>query len=98
LERRHYSPEKIYLDSTLSREEINQIADELVPTNERGPKTKGIGEGDDMSWSGRGLTTTSAYENVSIEIYSDISATSRKDQIAAGDIAATIKWKNRKCQ
>jgi hypothetical protein len=40
LERKHYSSEKIYLDSALSREEIDQIADEVAPINERGPRTK----------------------------------------------------------
>ncbi len=102
LERRRYSPEKIYLDAALSREEIDQIADELVPTDERGPKANGIGGGDGMFMTGHGAITTSAYENVSIEIYSkitsDISATARKDQTLADDIAAIIKWKNRKCQ
>ena len=102
LERRHYSAEKIRLDSTLPREEVNQIVDELVPPSERGPKTNGIGDRDNLSWSGRGLTTTSAYENVSILIYSNItsdtSATSRKEQIVADDVAAAIKWKSRKCQ
>ena len=85
LERRHYSPEEIRLDSTLSREEVNQIAEELVPTNERGPKTKGVGGGDNMSMTGHGIITTSAYENVSIEIYSnitsDISAPSRRARL-----------------
>jgi len=54
LERRHYSPEKIYLDSALSRKEIDQITDELVPANERGSKTKTIG-GDLISEVGHGL-------------------------------------------
>ncbi|MFZ0772970.1 MAG: hypothetical protein WCA49_23200 [Candidatus Sulfotelmatobacter sp.] len=97
LERRHYSPEKIYLDSTLSREEINQIADDVAPTNERGPRSKIMGERDLISESGHSLTTTSDYENISIQIYSDVLATSRKGEVVA-DIAATIKWKNRKCQ
>src|SRR5208282_383403 len=43
LEKLHYSPEMIRLDSSLSREEIDQIFDELVPADERGPKTKDFG-------------------------------------------------------
>jgi hypothetical protein len=97
LERRHYSPEKIYLDSTLSREEIGQIADELAPANERGPKASGI-EGAYTSIAGHGLTSVTEYENISIQIYGDVLPHSRKNEIVANDIAATIKWKNRKCQ
>jgi hypothetical protein len=96
LEKRHYSPEEIYLDSTLSREEIDQIADELAPANERGPRT--MGDKDLVSEVGHGLTTISAYENISIEIYSRVLPTSRKREIVADDVAATIKWNNRRCQ
>jgi hypothetical protein len=96
LERRHYSPEKIYLDSALSREEIDQIADELAPASERGPRTMG-----DMDFSerdGGGITTTSAYENVQIQIYSAVSPASKKHETVVDDVAATIKWTNRNCQ
>jgi hypothetical protein len=36
LEKLHYSPEIIRLDSSLSREEVDQVLEELVPANERG--------------------------------------------------------------
>jgi hypothetical protein len=96
LERRHYSPEMIHLDSTLSRKEIDDIADELAPSNERGPKEAGL-LGDLITIAGVGLTTSSTYENMSIEIYGKV-LPSKKHQIAAEDVAATLKWKNRKCQ
>jgi hypothetical protein len=95
LERRHYSPDVIHLDSPLSRKEIDDIADELAPANERGPKETLFG--DLTTIDGVGLTTSSTYENISIEIYGKI-LPSKKHQIAADDVAATLKWKNRKCQ
>jgi hypothetical protein len=96
LETRHYTPSTIYLDSDLSRVEVGQIADELAPANERGPRT--MGDMDLIVEVGCGITTTSAYENVSIQIYSAVSAASKKPETVADDVAATIKWTNRKCQ
>ena len=97
LEKRQYSPEIIRLNPSLSREEINQIADELAPANERGPKSKDFAR-DLMAVSGGGMTTISTYENVTIQIHSAVSPTSKKHGIIADDIAATIKWTNRKCR
>jgi hypothetical protein len=96
LEKRHYSPELIRLDSTLSRKEIDEIVDELAPSNERGPKEAGL-LGDLTSIDGVSLTTSSMYENISIEIYSKL-LPGKKLQIAQEDVAATVKWKNRKCR
>jgi hypothetical protein len=97
LERRHYSPEKIRLDSSLSREEIDRIFEELVPTNERGPKKTAREGGDQILESGNSLVASSEYENVSIQIYSAVSS-SKKHEIVADDIAATLRWNNRKCR
>jgi len=96
LERRHYSPEMIRLDSSLSRKEIDEIVDELAPENERGPKEGGL-LGDIASIDGGSLTTSSTYENVSVEIYSKL-LPSKNLQIAEEGVAATLTWKNRKCQ
>jgi hypothetical protein len=96
LETRHYSPETIRLDSALSREEIDQIADELAPASERGPRT--MGDMDLIDRVGRGVTSTSAYKNVQIQIYSAVSPASKKHEIAMADVAATIKWTKQKCQ
>jgi hypothetical protein len=95
LERQRYSSGKIYLGSSLSRKDINELADELVPDGERGPK---IGEWDRITGVGRGMTTSSIYENVAIEIYSAIQPTSVEHETVVNNIAAAIKWKNRKCE
>src|ERR1700722_4808792 len=42
IQKRNYSPEIVRLDSSLSRKEIDEIFDELVPANERGPKSNNI--------------------------------------------------------
>jgi hypothetical protein len=98
LERRHYSHEKIDLDSTLSRTLIDQIADELVPATERGSRIKELGAGNLIERLGNSITTNTEYENVSIQIYSDDSPASGQNGITVDDVVATIKWKNRKCQ
>ncbi|MBZ5531769.1 MAG: hypothetical protein LAO20_10085 [Acidobacteriia bacterium] len=94
----HYSPEMIRLDSSLSRKEIDQMFKELVPANERGPKPTDIGGSDQISESGRSLVTSSEYENISIQIYSAVLPSSTKHEIVADNVAATIRWKNRRCR
>jgi hypothetical protein len=68
LEKLHYSPELIRLDSGLSRMEIDQIFDELVPAEERGPKSKDP-SGTLITQGGQSLTTNVDFQNVSIQIY-----------------------------
>jgi hypothetical protein len=97
LERLHYSPEMIRLDSGLSREEIDQIFDELVPAAERGPQLKGVA-GNLITKNGPGLITNIAFENVSIQIYSHILSTAHKGETTVDQVAATFSWKNRNCQ
>ena len=95
LEKVHYSPELIRLDPSLSREEIDQVYEELVPADERGPRSKGF-ERDLIIIDGPGMTTNIEYENVSIQISSHVLRASRKN-MAVNTIAATIIWKQRKC-
>jgi hypothetical protein len=96
VERRHYSPEMIRLDSSLSRKEIDEVLDELVPADERGSESKDFGE-NLIDQAGQGMTTNIGYEKVSIQIYSKVLSTSRH-RVVADYIAATVHWKNRKCQ
>ena len=93
LERRHYSGEVINLDPTFSREEIIKVVDELVPINQRGPLTMGVGTEYLSERSGVGTTTFSEYENVSIHIY----GRSSNSCAGGGDVAVAVRWKKRKC-
>jgi hypothetical protein len=97
LEKRHYSPEIIRLESSLSRKEIVQVFDELVPADERGPRSKDFG-GILITRSGNSITTNIDFANVSIQIVSKALPASSHGEIAEGDITATVHWKNRKCQ
>ena len=97
LEGRHYSSETIRLDPSLTRKEVDQIFEELVPPNERGAKPKGF-ERDLITQVGHGITTNIEFENVSFQIFSQELPTSRRHEIAISDIAATVHWKSRKCQ
>jgi len=97
LEKRHYSADKIRLDSSLSRKEIDQIFEELVPAEERGPKiTDPLGTL--ITQSGQSLTTNIDFEKVVIQIYGAASPAAGKGGITVDEVAATLKWKNRKCQ
>lgn len=98
LEKRHYTPELIDLDATLSRKEIDQLTDELVPVSERGPKSTDFPGGSLIDEAGPGMTTTSMYENVTISITSHVISTSRRHGTVVDDVAVTIKWNKRKCQ
>jgi hypothetical protein len=97
LEKLHYSPEVINIDLSLSREEIYQIVDELVPADERGPRSKDL-LGTLTLVTGVSTTTTIDFENVSIEIDGATSPDAGKHKVTVDGVAAAIKWKNRKCQ
>jgi len=84
LERRHYMPEMINLDSLLLQKDVNEIADELVLANEKGPRKMDT-RGPYSSGDGIGNAENYIdYEYVSVE--------------RVESVAAVIKWKNRKCQ
>jgi hypothetical protein len=86
----HYVNEVALLDSTLPREVVTQIFDELVPPSERGP----LGTNNEMArlsvYSGNSVTSRLDYKNVSFEISRQASS--------PGDIVAVIQWKGRSCQ
>jgi hypothetical protein len=96
LERRHYSPEMIRLDSNLSREDVDAIVDELAPASERGPKS-GNTLGDLMLVDGLGMTTLEQFENVTVKIESAVVAKSKK-ATTVDEVAAVIIWKHRQCK
>jgi hypothetical protein len=96
LEKLHYAPQIIRLDSDLSREEIDQIFDELVPADERGPGSKDPA-GTLITQSGRGLITNIDFQNVYIRIYG-ASSSGHKGKTKVDEVVATLKWKNRKCR
>ena len=94
LEKLHYSPEMIRLDSTLSRKELDQIFGELAPDDERGPK---LGR-DLITMSGYGVTTTIDFKNVSLQITGKELSSSAQRGVVEDEIVATIRWKLRQCQ
>jgi hypothetical protein len=95
LERLHYSPKLIRLESGLSRAEINQAIDELVPSDERG---KAIKSNALITQSGASLITSMEYENVRIEIYGAVSPSNRKGDTTVNEVIAKITWKKRRCR
>ena len=96
IERRHYSPELINLDPSLSREEIDKTVDELAPPAVRGQKS-GSPLNDLMFVAGGRMTTVVEYENVSVQIESAVIGVHGKEKTVE-NVAAVIKWKNRKCK
>jgi len=97
LERLHYSPDKIRLDSGLTRKEIDQVFEELVPSAERGQRAKDL-EGTLITQGGHSLSTNVDFENVTLQIVSEQLPVSHKGEIVERDILATIRWKHRRCE
>ena len=97
IEKRNYSPELVRLDPSLSRKQIDEIFDELVPPNERGPKSKDI-LGELLVQTGPSLTESIDFENVSIEMFSETLSGAKNRKVTIENIVAIAKWKNRKCE
>lgn len=98
IETRHYSPDLIRLDSELSRTAVNQIVDELAPLSERGPAAENGNFGNEQSsQEGQGLTTYIDYQNVSVQIYGNVTSGPKSQTEVVDNVVATIRWKNRKC-
>jgi len=94
VEKRSYSPEMIRVGGRLTRKEIDDIAADLVPASERGPKTPMFGNINENGLEGHEtMVEADSYENVTIFIYGDASA-----KCNIGDVAFTIQWTKRKCQ
>lgn len=95
LERLHYSPEKIVLYSTLYRQDIDAIVDELAPASERGARSGGPTDGL-VSMMGHGMTAIEQYEHVTVQIHSALTGNLEKSTI--DPIAAVIMWRDRLCK
>ncbi|WP_348265166.1 hypothetical protein P8935_11630 [Telmatobacter sp. DSM 110680] len=98
LQKRIYSPEVVRLDAELERKQIDDLVDELVPAEERGPRANGILGMGLISVSGTGMNQLDDYENVSIDVYSKVLSSSKRKMTVEGNLAAVIRWKHRKCQ
>ena len=97
LQKLHYTKEKIRLDSGLEHKEINEIFDELVPASERGTESKAF-EGSVITRDGASLVTTIDFENVSIQIYGQASPAAGEGGTIVDEVAAALRWKNRRCR
>jgi hypothetical protein len=97
VEKRLYSPERVSVDPTLPRRTIEEIFDELVPSQDRGPRVQDFGD-DLMIEGGQTATTNIGYKNVVLEIFSQRMPGSTKSKVIVGDIAAVIQWRHRKCK
>ncbi|HXX20806.1 MAG TPA: hypothetical protein VEJ46_15485 [Candidatus Acidoferrum sp.] len=93
LEQRQYSPEMVRLDPSLTREDVDRIFQELVPADERGAKLNEL-----ISENGVSITTIEDFQNVSLLIYGQNLSTPHSHKIVERNVAAVVRWKNRKCQ
>jgi hypothetical protein len=96
IERRGYSPEQIRL-GWITNEEIDSIVDELVPPEERGPRSKDF-PFKSASFNGRTGRSVREYENVTIQILYSLKDPLNKKSPTATDIVGWVKWKNRSCE
>jgi hypothetical protein len=98
LEKLLYSPSLIRLNPELSREEILQTLDELVPVNERGKPPKDSEDRITQMGQIPTETTTTEYENVLIRIYGVPFRSKNKNESTMNDVVATVTWKHRICR
>lgn len=92
IEKSHYAPTTIDMDSTLPREDFIQIVDELVPPGDRGRAAIEFTEDYLSLYNGTSVTTFKEYENISIKIYGRA-----LPKGGVSDVAATISWKKKEC-
>ena len=97
LEKLHYSPAVIRVASSLSREEIFQLLDELVPAAERGKPSKDL-TANEINRSGQVMTTNMEFDNVSVKIYGGTLPSRHKNETTVDEVVATVKWKQRVCR
>lgn len=97
LSRLLYSPELIRVNPDLSRKEIDQILDELVPADERGKPPKDALDAL-MIQDGHTMTTNIEYENVLVQIFGATLPSRHKHETTVNEVVATIKWKQRVCR
>lgn len=92
IEKRHVRGQTVDFSSSMPRESVLKMIDELAPPAERGKAIIQIA-GFDYVTNVSGLVSTSNadYENVAIEIHS---AESSSDY---GDVAVSLRWKKNKC-
>ncbi len=97
LQRLHYTPGRIRLDSGLSREEIDRIFQEIVPASERGAALSGTG-GELITRTGDSITMSTNFENVSIDIIGEVSRAPGHGGYVVRNVVATLRWLNRQCR
>jgi len=96
LQRLLYSTALIRTSASLSREEIYQILDELVPADERGKPAK-FPFDNVITETGQTMTTNTEFENVSVQIYGATLPSRHKNEVTVNEVVATVKWKQRVC-
>ncbi len=102
LERLHYMPEELDVDSGLSHAEIDQIVDEFFPGDTKGRPLPDMGLTVEV---GLAVDTIDRYENVTIRYAYPVHPTEtskRKNKYAYKDFGgytvAVITWTHRNCQ
>lgn len=96
LQKRLYFPGKVSVNGDLSRDDIQQAFEQLVPLSERGSELPGS-QAHPISEMGNTVTTTTEYQNVSLDVVAK-DLPSKRHEIIEETVVAIIHWKNRKCQ
>jgi hypothetical protein len=93
LQRQHYTGQTALLDAAIPHEVIGRVVDQIVSPRERGTLIPALGQESISAYSGNAVTTTTEYENVSIQVFGRNSP-----KVVAGDVVVVIHWKKRTCQ
>lgn len=86
-EQRHVQKDAVHMQSTMPRELVLEIIDELAPPDVRGKPLWQVAGFDYMdSISGSTAVSIANYKNVTVQIY--------KTRSESGDVATIIEWKH----
>ena len=101
LQRLHYTPEMVRLDSDMAGEGVDKILDELVPSAERGKPSEALPRGL-YTRSGQSMVYSEEYDNITLQYWWEIESPperkSKKRETKGNLVAVTVKWKHRTCK
>lgn len=97
LERLQNTSKLIRLNAELSRDEILQVFDDIVPLTQRGRLEKDSDTFIERFGQNSQMTVTTEYENIILTIFEIEFLDEKMKGGAMKPVAATVKWKSRTC-
>jgi hypothetical protein len=90
IQKEHYSDGVIHLDSTMPRDVVDRVVNEIVPDSEKGPLAEDKEFARLSLYGGHVITSFVEYKNVSIDV--------SRNQGDKDEVVALIRWKYPSCK